>query len=72
MSPDGGCGSNLEHSAADGVAAVEVDIYVLDMMYVVMAINFVVIVIYWQVQPYLKFDNWIQILAELLCCLFKQ
>ena len=35
MSSDGGCGSNLEHSAADGVAAMQVDIYVLDMMYVV-------------------------------------
>ena len=35
MSPDGSSGSNLEHSAADGVAAFQVDIYALDMMYVV-------------------------------------
>ena len=35
MSPDGGCGSNLEHSAADGVAATQVDSYALDLMYVV-------------------------------------
>ena len=34
MSPDGGSGSNLEHSAADGVAAMQVDIYTLDVMYV--------------------------------------
>ena len=35
VSPDGGGGSNLEHSAADGIAAMQVDIYVLDMMYVI-------------------------------------
>ena len=35
ISPDGGGGSNLEHSAADGVAAMQVDVYVLDTMYVV-------------------------------------
>ena len=31
LGEDGGVGSNLEHSAADGVAAITVDLFALDL-----------------------------------------
>ena len=34
MAPDGGNGSNIEHSAADGVASAQVNAFALDNMYV--------------------------------------
>lgn len=36
VSPDGGNGSNLEHSAADAVAAAQINEYMMDVMYVCM------------------------------------
>lgn len=34
VAPDGGNGSNIEHSAADGVASAQVNAFALDNMYV--------------------------------------
>lgn len=45
MSPDGGSGSILEHSVADGIASMQLDVYVLKAMYVVTNHHVIVIVI---------------------------
>ena len=46
VAPDGGNGSNIEHSAADGVASAQVNAFALDNMYV--CINIVDALRHWK------------------------